>query len=207
MRKLGLRMLGPDRPTSLSRIPLSQSKNCHSAVALPKFDIMAAREICRLPLRIVIIHASQIEGRPDVPILHQVCTIKQHHGSRTEHALPIAKGQGKFPLSAAIHSWRACAQRQVTLRRFGWSMRRGAAARKNENRVSTRSTLAHSYARVPASKGHSIHIYLTALLWSQRGKGIYSAEIRDHLTGRAIHASHDGRETNKSTPRLEYARG
>src|SRR5215471_17148200 len=73
MRKLGLRMLGADR--SLSRIPLSQSKNCHSAVALPKFDIMAARKICHLPLRIVIIHASQIEGRPDVPILHQVCTI------------------------------------------------------------------------------------------------------------------------------------
>ena len=189
-------MLSVDRRIGLSRTSLAQSQKCHLAVALPEFNVMAAWKTCRLPLRIVVIRTTQIDGGPDVPILHQVCTIKQHHGSRTEHALPIAKGQGKFPLSAAIHSWRACAQRQVTLRRFGWSMRRGAAARKNENRVSTRSTFAHSYARVPASKGHSIHIYLTALLWSQRGKGIYSAEIRDHLTGRAIHASHDGRETN-----------
>jgi len=98
-------------------------------------------------------------------------------------------------------------QRQVTLRTFGWPVRREAAARKKEDRVSIRSTLAHSCARVPASKGHAIHFYLTALLWSQRGKGIYSAEIRDHLTGRAIHASHDGPETNKSTPRLEFERG
>jgi hypothetical protein len=95
-------MLRADRRTSLSRTPLSQSKNCHPPVALPKFNVMAARKICRLPLRIVIIRASQIEGRPDVPILHQVCTIEQHHGSRAEHAL-----------SAAIQSWRHahCAKR------------------------------------------------------------------------------------------------
>ena len=85
-------MLGTDRRTSLGRTPLSQSKNCRSAVALPKFNIMAARKICRLPLRIIVIHAIQIEGRPDVPILHQACTIEQHYSSPAEHALPIAKG-------------------------------------------------------------------------------------------------------------------
>ena len=60
----------------------SQSQKCHPAVALPNFNIMAARQVCRSPFRIVVIRASQIDGRPNVPILHQVCAIKQHDGSR-----------------------------------------------------------------------------------------------------------------------------
>src|SRR5215472_4008147 len=107
MRKLGLRMLAADR--SLSRIPLSQSKNCHSAVALPKFDIMAARKICHLPLRIVIIHASQIEGRPDVPILHQVCTIKQHHGSRMERSQSRKAKESSYWVLRSTHGRHASA--------------------------------------------------------------------------------------------------
>ena len=76
-RKLGLRM-SVDRRIGLSRTSLAQSQKCHLAVALPKFNVMAARKTCRLPLRIVVIHAGQIDGRPNVPILHQVRAILRH---------------------------------------------------------------------------------------------------------------------------------
>jgi hypothetical protein len=47
---------------------------------------MAARQIYRSPFCIVVIHASEIDGRPNVPVLEQVRTIKRHHGSRVDHA-------------------------------------------------------------------------------------------------------------------------
>jgi hypothetical protein len=42
---------------------------------------MAAQKVCSLPLRIVVILASQVDGGPNVPILHQVRAIPRHSGS------------------------------------------------------------------------------------------------------------------------------
>jgi hypothetical protein len=74
------RRTGPDH-----RSPWRSQKR-HPAVVLPKLDNAAIPQIFRLPLRIVIIRASQINGRPDVPILHQVRAILRHHVPRPEHS-------------------------------------------------------------------------------------------------------------------------
>jgi hypothetical protein len=74
----------------------SQSQKCHPAVALPKFNIMAARQICRLPLRVVFIHTRKIYGRQNVPVLHPVSAIKRHgrspYGPPSSQRKPAATG-------------------------------------------------------------------------------------------------------------------
>ena len=77
--------------------PPWRSQKRHPAVTLPKLDNAAIPQILRLPLRIVIIRASQINGRPDVPILHQVRAILRHHVPRPEHCSRNREARGKFP--------------------------------------------------------------------------------------------------------------
>ena len=48
----------------------SRSQKRHLAVALPNFDVMAVRKICRLPFRVVVIRAGQIDGHVDPPIVY-----------------------------------------------------------------------------------------------------------------------------------------
>ena len=48
----------------------SRSQKRHPAVALPNFDVITVRKVCRLPFRVVVIRAGQIDGHVDPPILH-----------------------------------------------------------------------------------------------------------------------------------------
>jgi hypothetical protein len=48
---------------------------------LPEFDEAAIPKTFSLPLRFVVIRASQIEGRPNLPMLPQVRAKQRHHGS------------------------------------------------------------------------------------------------------------------------------
>ena len=47
-----------------------RSQKRHPAVALPNFDVMAVRKSCRLPFRVVVIRAGQIDGHVDPSIVH-----------------------------------------------------------------------------------------------------------------------------------------
>ena len=60
------RIAGRDLVEALS----SRSQKRHPAVALPNFDLMAVRKICRLPFRVVVIRAGQIDGHVDPPIVY-----------------------------------------------------------------------------------------------------------------------------------------
>ena len=48
----------------------SRCQKRHPAVALPNFDVMAVRKICRLPFCVVVIRAGQIDGHVDPPIVY-----------------------------------------------------------------------------------------------------------------------------------------
>ena len=66
---------------NVSQNSLWQFQKRYPTVVLPEFDEAAIPKTFSLPLRFVVIRASQIEGRPNLTMLPQVRAIQRHHGS------------------------------------------------------------------------------------------------------------------------------
>jgi hypothetical protein len=76
---------------------MTPSKTCDPAVSRPQLNIPPIQEAFDLLLRIFIVGARQVDGRPNVSVLHEIRAVQHLDFPRTAESIPGGTDGSPFP--------------------------------------------------------------------------------------------------------------